>query len=256
MLTNGGTVEGLAPEGTLYEVGQKITLKAVPDKITANGVDYYYNFIGWYLNDELINTDLEFTTKVKKDAVYTAKFDPSATFIYYSDETVVVDTNNTLTKTSGYKGDTNITKVIIGGNITTIGESAFEGCSGLEEVEFAKSNLYVDRNAFYECTSLQEIDLNNVERLGNQSFMRCTNLEKVYAPKLKNTLEHVFNRCTSLQDVQFGSKGNPVESLYVSTFQWLSQNIITVKIYLNEGKIRLDDEQWRVGRKYNISGKN
>ena len=243
----GGTVEGDRPEeGKKCYIGDLITLKAVPGKITVNGTDYNYEFVGWYLDGELQSTNAEYTIAVRGDATYIAKFDLECTIVYCSDGSAIVNTGTTLNKNSGYKNNTNITKVIIGSGVTEIGSETFYGCTSLEEVVFSGDVLTLGQSSFYGCTSLEEIDTNNVENMNGTVFWNCTNLKKIIAPKIKTIGAYPFHTCRSLEEVELGSIGNHVESMSGQIFVNCTQNALTIKIYIDTSNntTRLTGEPW------------
>lgn len=65
----GGSVTG----GGKFETGTKITISAVPDEL--------YDFIGWYVNDELITQNAEYSFITEEDKTYTAKFKHKEAFV-------------------------------------------------------------------------------------------------------------------------------------------------------------------------------
>ncbi len=109
-----------------------------------------------------------------------------------------------------FKGNTDITAVVIPKTVTTIDARAFYGCTNLKQVFFVdvgtpsedKSNLtLINWEAFYGCTSLEYLDFSNCKTftVARQAFYGCENL------KLIKGIEHVgtaydqaFANCTSL----------------------------------------------------------
>ena len=220
----GGTVEGWTKEPKTLRTGETITLKAIPNKVISNGTEYSYDFAGWYLNDELLSTEPEYTITVTNDATYVAKFVAGYTFIYYADESIVVDTSTTINQNSGYKGDTNIKKIEFGKNCTEIQASAFNGCTGLESIESSgDNNLYLSgMYVFQGCTGLTTVNMPNVSfNTGYSGYQ--------------------FNGCTNLEDITLGSRDKPVSAIGQWTFQNAKKDNLIIKIYVGSNVTTLGD---------------
>ena len=91
-------------------------------------------------------------------------------------------------KADAYKGQPDITKVIIPGTIKTIGANAFANCGNLVEV------VFIDNAP-------------SIESIGNGAFENCTSLTNINLPgKLESLGNSVFNGCSALAFVSFGEE--------------------------------------------------
>ena len=241
----GGTVEGFESGSKQCRLGTQVVLKAVPDVITIGETEYSWSFAGWYLNDELKSTDSEYTITVTGYATYVAKFATDYTFIYYADGTIVADASSTINSSSGYKGDTNITKVIFGRQVLSLGASAFEGCTNLESINIPENVKTINSRTFIGCVSLKELNIPGVETVkSSNAFKGCSSLRKVKLEKIKSIEGWDFEDCTLLEEVQLGSKNNPVTSLHYGTFNRCTQNNLIIKVYIEDGQTSLSGAPW------------
>ena len=79
-----------------------------------------------------------------------------------------------------FKGNTEITKVVIGKNVTFIGTGAFSGCTGLKEAVISSSVTSINDKAFYNCTALTSLTIpENVRSIGKSAFENCKNLKNI-----------------------------------------------------------------------------
>ena len=243
----GGTVEGFEGGTKSCRLGESVLLKAVPNVITYNETQYSWSFAGWYLNDELQSTDSEYTITVRDDATYVAKFETDYTFIYYADGSIVADARTTIDANSGYKGDTNITKVIFGKQLLTIGANAFQGCTNVVITSIPESTTTIGQYAFNKCTSIEKIELKGVKDLQNWLFAECSNLKEVKAPKASTVGWLTFQKCTALEKVELGSTGNAVSSLTSGgglSFNGCTNNNLIIKIYTADGTASISGSPW------------
>lgn len=138
--------------------------------------------------------------------------------------------NPTLPAKAFYKS-TNVTRLILPGNLTEIGESLFEGskleavkigsdvekiglaafrnCSNLSSITFEKRICLITmgESVFSGCKSLKTIEIPpTVKRIGKAAFSGCTSLCSLSIPVSVETIEqNTFMDCTSLTDVSFES---------------------------------------------------
>ena len=138
---------------------------------------------------------------------------------------------STITVTSGYNDNSNLTSIYIGGlvgsieldsftscnnltrvtipeGITTIGNDAFRGCLKLNGVNSSDSIIIPDsvvaigNLAFSDCTStgLTSVVIGSgVAQVGSAAFKNCTSLTSVTIPNNVTSLgQEAFNFCTSL----------------------------------------------------------
>nr|MCR5544532.1 leucine-rich repeat protein [Eubacterium sp.] len=83
-------------------------------------------------------------------------------------------------KPGAFKGNTKITKVVIGANVTTIGANAFDGCTKLKTVTIGAKVTTIGNFAFKNCKSLTKIVIpKSVKTIGKQAFAGCSKLKLV-----------------------------------------------------------------------------
>lgn len=81
---------------------------------------------------------------------------------------------------SAFKGNTEITEVIIEEGVTFIGDYAFDGCKNLKKVTLPSTLTYIGEKAFYNCKSLAEITIpGSVKEMGVSCFSFCTGLKTI-----------------------------------------------------------------------------
>ena len=97
-------------------------------------------------------------------------------------------------KADAYKGQPNITRVIIPATIKTIGSNAFANCGNLVEV------VFVDNAP-------------SIESIGNGAFENCTSLANINLPaNLEAVADKLFNGCSALASVSFGGEVKTIGS--------------------------------------------
>jgi len=107
----------------------------------------------------------------------------------------VVEVNNNI-----FKGDKEITSVVIPGSVKEIGNNAFEGCTSLKTVTLSKGTTSIGNGAFRGCTSLKTIQIpESVTTIDNNAFRGCTSLTDVKLPGSLTTIgAYVFYNCENL----------------------------------------------------------
>lgn len=89
---------------------------------------------------------------------------------------------------NAFKGNKNITKVVIGANVTTIGKNAFNGCKKLKTVKIGKNVTAIKANAFKGCTALTSLTLPaRVTKIGANAFSGCKKLKTLTIKSKKMT---------------------------------------------------------------------
>ena len=110
-------------------------------------------------------------------------------------------------KADAYKGQPNITKVIIPETIKTIGANAFANCGNLVEIVFIKNAP-------------------SIESIGNGAFENCTSLKSVNLPEsLEAVGDKVFNGCSALATV---SLGREIKTIGSSAFKGTALKFIEI----------------------------
>lgn len=83
---------------------------------------------------------------------------------------------------NAFKGNSTITKVVIGKNVETIGSGAFNGCTKLKTVTFKSNSVLskINNRAFYNCKKLSNIVIpSKITNIGKQAFANCSNLKSI-----------------------------------------------------------------------------
>lgn len=108
-----------------------------------------------------------------------------------------------------FKGNQNITEVVIPEGVTTIGYQAFYGCENLQDVTIPStittwSEESYNNSAFEGCTGLSSLSLSNgLSILGQRAFAGCISLETVSIPAgIRQFRNCVFEGCTGLKKVE------------------------------------------------------
>lgn len=112
-------------------------------------------------------------------------------------------------KAEAFKGNKNITGLIIPESIESVEKNAFQQCSNIKEINLNAKN--VDTLAFYLCTSLEILQIGkNVSTLGSQSFMQSAKLSDVsiYSENALNDFDRTFSGCTNLKNFKVNEDNN------------------------------------------------
>ncbi len=104
-----------------------------------------------------------------------------------------------------YKGNKNITKVVIGSNVTKIGSNTFNGC-----------------------TKLASVDLKNTVEIGDGAFSKCTKLKTVKVPSTTKSIgKNAFSGDKKLKKITISAKS--LTSVGKNAFKGIKSNA-TIKI--------------------------
>jgi hypothetical protein len=80
-----------------------------------------------------------------------------------------------------FRGNENITSIVLPESLRVIGSSSFAYCKNLEAVVFKGNLTSIGNSAFRYCTELEEITLPaSVSVIAESAFSHCTNLTKIY----------------------------------------------------------------------------
>jgi parallel beta-helix repeat protein len=109
-----------------------------------------------------------------------------------------------------FKGNTQLTGVVIPDTVVNIYVNAFQGCTNLENVTIGSKVANISSYAFAGCTELVTVDIpDNVKTLDNNAFNGCTSLATITIGSgisyLKN---YLFEGCTSLNNVTIPANVN------------------------------------------------
>ena len=80
-----------------------------------------------------------------------------------------------------FRGNENISAVVLPENLSVVGSSAFAYCKNLKTVIFKGNLTQINNSAFRYCERLEEITLpSSVNVIAESAFSHCTNLTKIY----------------------------------------------------------------------------
>ncbi len=151
------------------------------------------------------------TYKVSGSGVTISKIDKNATSVTIP--TTITTSDGQVHKVTSIannaaKGNTKLTKVVIGSNITSIGDYAFYGCKNLKSVSIGKNVTKIGKCAFAKNTSLTTITIpDKVKTVGTNTFDGCTKLKTVKLGKSLTAIsDKMFYKCSSLTKVTIPSK--------------------------------------------------
>ena len=86
----------------------------------------------------------------------------------------------TTVEANAFKGNTKLTKVVIGKNVQTVGKNAFAGCTNLTTVTLGSNVTTIGDGAFSGCKKLTKVVIpGKVKKIGKKAFYKCTNLKKI-----------------------------------------------------------------------------
>ena len=103
-----------------------------------------------------------------------------------------------------FKGNTEITAVVLNEGLKEIGEYAFAGCINLKKIIFPQNRIMLRKGCFQDCESLQEVYIPSVSNIGPCAFKNCIALEKVSLPaNVSSIYSRAFENCCNLREVTF-----------------------------------------------------
>ena len=102
-----------------------------------------------------------------------------------------------------FKGQQELTSVVIPEGVTKIGHSAFWNCTGLTSVTVPDSVKIIDSYAFIFCNSMSRLTLSSgVEKIESNAFSHCKSLVSIRLPEgLKFLGAVAFENCDQLESV-------------------------------------------------------
>lgn len=115
-----------------------------------------------------------------------------------------IEEGTTVIAYGAYRGNTEITEVVLPSSLRVIGSNAFRGCTSLQQINFPAGIEYVGDWAFRDCTSLVEVThVNDAygdwDYLGIGAFYGCSNLEEVHlGSRIDYLSNYLFYGCSQL----------------------------------------------------------
>jgi len=180
----------------------------IPDSLNVIGSQAFY-----HINDNAYVTEgagKYLGNSVNKKLILVS-MDSSATSLTIDNETKII-------YSGAIKGNSNISSVIIPGNVTTLASEAFENCSSLtsveiqaptaEEVKNGEYLMSIGASAFSGCESLTTLNISStsIKTIENGAFNGCSSLQTVVLPDTVVEIQaNAFTACASLNNVEFGN---------------------------------------------------
>ncbi|RKI36500.1 hypothetical protein D7V86_24685 [bacterium D16-51] len=131
-----------------------------------------------------------------------------------------------------------ISKVVISGNVNNIGKCAFSDCTSIKQVFFSSSVQEIGESAFARCTGLNSISFPNaLVSIGDDAFRGCTGITNVIIPDSVTTIgSGAFQACTNLTDISLSKSISSIRSYTFCNCMKLTnieipQNITSIGIY-------------------------
>ena len=151
-----------------------------------------YKFMGWYVDEELIDASYVVLGEVTVLAQWMAL-----------PEFTIADGVLTEVELNG------ATEVIIPDGVTSIGDSAFYNCSGLTSVTIPDSVTSIGKGAFSYCSGLTSMTIpDSVTSIGERAFYYCSGLTSVTIPDSVTSIgSYAFAGCSSLDDLDIIPSG-------------------------------------------------
>ena len=105
---------------------------------------------------------------------------------------------------SAFKGNLDLTKIIIPSTVEHIGDYAFTGCANVEELEIGANVKTIGASAFNGLSKVETLDLRGIliEEIGVGAFSNMSSIESVEIPRTVAQInDNVFNGCTNLATI-------------------------------------------------------
>ena len=113
------------------------------------------------LSDSAINHSFPFTTDITSDTATTQNF-------------------TSLSSSSGFHSNTNLTSIYVGTAVTSIGNNTFMSCTNLIDVTLSPNITSIGTNAFDTCSDLPSITIpSSVTSIGDDAFKDCFKLTSI-----------------------------------------------------------------------------
>ena len=112
-----------------------------------------------------------------------------------------------------FKGNTQITSVILPDSVIAVYGYAFMDCTALNRVETGKGLKFIDQCAFAGCLNLKTIELSEkLEIIYEHAFNGCASLTEIVIPDSVRVIDPwAFANCTSIQSISFSDNMMVVE---------------------------------------------
>lgn len=208
-----------------------------------------YEFLGWYINDNLVSEELEFTYTITSSQKIEARYK------YVGNDLLITKQTKNEIILIGVK-DPTITELVIPNSITTISEGALKGCSNLERlvIPFVGEKRYTNksydqyplgfifgkeiydnsysslqyyvwnptaesnmRETYYMPNSLKYVEVTNTDYIQEYSFCQCKSIIEIKLPEgIKEIPKRTFYQAYKLLRINIPST---VTSINVNAFE-------------------------------------
>lgn len=150
-------------------------------------------------------------TQITNGVTYTTtKTYAKATGYIGNDSTLVIDEYYnglpvTEIESSAFKGNTNLTNIVLPSQLKTIGNDAFNGCTKLTGITIPDSVEEIGDSCFKNCSALQSVIWSSkVDTIGNNMFYNAKNLTRITnIDSVKSIENSAFYYCGKLVDFVF-----------------------------------------------------
>ena len=113
-----------------------------------------------------------------------------------------------------FAGASNITTLIVGGDMSGIGNYAFYGCAGLRSIKLCNGLDTIGNYAFANCVNMTTVDVDihsTVSVLGDHAFYNCQALTDFTMPlSVKAIGDSAFEECYALETIELTGNGENV----------------------------------------------
>jgi hypothetical protein len=139
-----------------------------------------------------------------RDAIGSINYPYTTDFISGTEQTRNL---TSITNSSGYTYNNNLTSIYVGSNVTTLGSSAFAYCANLTSANIPDSVTTLGGGAFDYCGSLTSVTIpDSVTSIGDVAFRRCGGLTSATIGNGVTTIgSYAFYYCTSLTSATIGN---------------------------------------------------
>lgn len=200
--------------------------------------NYFYSFIGWYVEGDASQTLVDPSTYVVTgDVTFVAKFQASDSRYSADGLSYTLSQGNAiLVDGSTAVGNVVIPDEVNGQPVTEIAEDAFNNNDEILSVEIGANVEQIDDTAFYGCdalTTLTFAEKSKLTSIGYQAFRGCKVLDNVVLPdSLKVLGEQVFHTCSSLKSLTLNEGlleigGSAFAGTIIQTFR-LPDSVVTM----------------------------
>ena len=124
--------------------------------------------------------------------------------------------------------------------VTSVGEMAFRGNENITSIVLPESLKVIGSSAFAYCENLEAVVFKGkVTSIGNSAFRYCTELEEITIPSSVSIIaESAFSHCTSLTKIHFGGTMAEWDKIHFGAYWNVYMPEYTV--YCTDGEIFVD----------------